>query len=80
MHYLSFSGNVMGYHVSQPCDRCLDAKNNGHFWMFYSETIMAAERPDPSNMGKPLYWGALSPMKETDDYFTELRRYELYCR
>lgn len=59
-------GNVLGYHVSQPCDRCLEAKNNGHFWMFYSETIHSYERPDPLSVdGKPLYWGSLSPMRET---------------
>ncbi len=74
-------GNVLGYHVSQPCDRCLDAKNNGHFWMFYSETIFAYERPDPSAGGKPLYWGSLSPMREHDEGMqAKCVRYELYCR
>jgi hypothetical protein len=72
-------GNILGYHVSQPCDRCLDAKNNGHFWMFYSETVMAWERPDPAT-GKALSWGALSPMRELDESFSEFRRYELFCR
>ncbi|KAI8622034.1 hypothetical protein BC830DRAFT_1091257, partial [Chytriomyces sp. MP71] len=28
------SGNVIGYHVTQPCEVCLDSCNNGHFWMF----------------------------------------------
>jgi hypothetical protein len=59
-------GNVLGYHVSQPCERCLDAKNNGHFWMFYSESISPNERPEPSGSGRPLYWGALQPMRELD--------------
>ncbi|KAI8918764.1 FAM72 protein-domain-containing protein, partial [Entophlyctis helioformis] len=27
-------GNVVGYHVTQPCGSCLEACNNGHFWMF----------------------------------------------
>ena len=26
-------GNVIGYHVTQPCEPCMDACNNGHFWM-----------------------------------------------
>lgn len=37
-------GCLLGYHVSQPCERCLDARNNGHFWMFYSESVMSEER------------------------------------
>ena len=56
-----FSGNVLGYHVSQPCDRCLEARNNGHFWMFCSEGIASIERMHSDGNG-PLYWAALSPM------------------
>ncbi|KAL2915749.1 hypothetical protein HK105_204695 [Polyrhizophydium stewartii] len=41
-------GNVIGYHVTQPCERCLDSCNNGHFWMFLSEGVWAKERTDPS--------------------------------
>jgi hypothetical protein len=26
-------GNVIGYHVTQPCEPCMGACNNGHFWM-----------------------------------------------
>lgn len=74
-------GNVLGYHVSQPCERCLDAKNNGHFWMFYSETIQAWERLDPRAEGKPLYWGALSPMRDLEDIRVfDPRCYETICR
>lgn len=78
-------GNVLGYHVSQPCSRCLDAKNNGHFWMFYSETIRPAERLD-ERTGKKLCWGALSPMRDGEEslsYITRVgdgRLYEMYCR
>ncbi|KAI8584851.1 protein FAM72, partial [Geranomyces variabilis] len=25
-------GNVIGYHVTQPCATCLSSCNNGHFW------------------------------------------------
>lgn len=59
--YIIFSGNVLGYHVSQPCDRCLEARNNGHFWMFCSEGITSAERIHYDGNG-PLYWASLSPM------------------
>nr|KAJ3423250.1 Protein fam72a [Polyrhizophydium stewartii] len=41
-------GNVVGYHVTQPCERCLDACNNGHFWMFLSDTVRYTERFDAS--------------------------------
>lgn len=72
-------GNVLGYHVSQPCERCLDAKNNGHFWMFYSETVQPSERPDPAT-GKALFWGSLSPMREYEEQLPGFHRYETYCR
>jgi len=36
-------GNVMGYHVSQPCERCLEARNNGHFWMFFRIRLSATQ-------------------------------------
>ncbi|KAI9330575.1 FAM72 protein-domain-containing protein, partial [Zopfochytrium polystomum] len=39
-------GNVVGYHVTQPCAHCLKSCNNGHFWMFLSEGITAMERVD----------------------------------
>lgn len=71
-------GNSLGYHVSQPCERCLEARNNGHFWMFYSETVWAYERSDPAT-GKPMYWAALSPMRELVEV-TLPERYEMYCR
>lgn len=57
-------GNSVGYQVSQPCDGCLTAKNNGHFWMFNSEAVSSQERKDPIGNGKPLYWAALTPMAE----------------
>lgn len=58
-------GNSVGYQVSQPCDTCLGAKNNGHFWMFSADAVQAVERKDPVGNGKPLYWAALQPMAET---------------
>lgn len=47
----------MGYHVSQPCEKCLGARNNGHFWMFYSEFVRSFEVIDAKNPErKPLLW------------------------
>lgn len=63
-------GCVLGYHVSQPCERCLDARNNGHFWMFYAEGVECAERKRNATMitacgdekDNLLYWNQLTPM------------------
>lgn len=41
-------GNVVGYHVTQPCEGCLEACNNGHFWMFHAEGVSSVERMDDS--------------------------------
>lgn len=67
-------GCVLGYHVSQPCERCLEARNNGHFWMFYAEGVVGTERRtrvisnESSREGReveaPLYWNMLQPMVE----------------
>ncbi|OAJ38049.1 hypothetical protein, variant [Batrachochytrium dendrobatidis JEL423] len=43
-------GNVIGYHVTRPCERCLDSCNNGHFWMFLSDGVSAKERLDSTGM------------------------------
>ena len=39
---------MVGYHVTQPCVKCLEACNNGHFWMFLSEGVKPVERLDSS--------------------------------
>ncbi|KAI8905118.1 protein FAM72, partial [Gorgonomyces haynaldii] len=39
-------GNVVGYHVTTPCSKCLESCNNGHFWMFLSEGVSPVERFD----------------------------------
>lgn len=72
-------GNVIGYHVSQPCDRCLGARNNGHFWMFYSEVVDARERVDRLT-GKAMVWAQLSPMAEEPEEGILIGGYELYNR
>ncbi|RKO87193.1 protein FAM72, partial [Blyttiomyces helicus] len=37
-------GNVIGYHVTQPCDVCMESCNNGHFWMFIADEVCPEER------------------------------------
>lgn len=37
-------GNVIGYHITQPCQQCLKAPNNGHFWMFHTDGVVGQER------------------------------------
>ncbi|KAF9101434.1 Protein fam72a [Mortierella sp. AM989] len=37
-------GNIIGYHITQPCQQCLKAPNNGHFWMFHTEGVVGHER------------------------------------
>ncbi|KAI9322129.1 protein FAM72 [Dichotomocladium elegans] len=39
-------GNIIGYHVVAPCSQCLQAGNNGHFWMFHSDACHPKERKD----------------------------------
>jgi hypothetical protein len=81
-------GQFVGYQVSQPCDTCLGAKNNGHFWMFTSDAVKSVERLDIAAPGKPLYWAALTPMAETlpvvhrarSIILLPLKDYEWTCR
>jgi hypothetical protein len=37
-------GNVIGYHVVAPCDLCMSACNNGHFWMFHADMVNSKDR------------------------------------
>jgi hypothetical protein len=71
---LNSSGNIVGYHVTQPCERCLDSCNNGHFWMFQTEGVVSEDRTDSSD--KPLLWAFLAPAdqdKPKQIAFPELR-------
>ncbi|KAI7855864.1 FAM72 protein-domain-containing protein [Circinella umbellata] len=45
-------GNIIGYHVVAPCHQCLQAGNNGHFWMFHSDACQPQERKDISGKKK----------------------------
>ncbi|KAF9937437.1 Protein fam72a [Mortierella alpina] len=46
-------GNTLGYHVTQPCESCLEACNNGHFWMFHSDGVSCTERYLPKSHSRP---------------------------
>ncbi|KAJ3292100.1 Protein fam72b [Rhizoclosmatium sp. JEL0117] len=67
-------GNVIGYHVTQPCEVCLDSCNNGHFWMFLSEGVKSKDR---EHFNKKLLWAHL-PSAEMDVALEA--QYELLCR
>ena len=45
-----FSGNVVGYHVTLPCQSCIRSCNNGHFWMFHSSAVHPVERLDQTGI------------------------------
>ncbi|TPX33122.1 hypothetical protein SmJEL517_g03953 [Synchytrium microbalum] len=71
-------GNVIGYHVTQPCDVCLDACNNGHFHMFLSDGVFSTDRMGPDGR-KPLLWAHLPRVER--DYEAVVRvDYENLCR
>lgn len=36
-------GAIIGYHIMQPCVKCLSSKNNGHLWMFYENLVCATD-------------------------------------
>ncbi|KXS13360.1 hypothetical protein M427DRAFT_125063 [Gonapodya prolifera JEL478] len=58
-------GNVVGYHVTQPCEPCMSACNNGHYWMFHTTEVTSTERLDHS--GKQILTWAYLPRVERDD-------------
>lgn len=69
-------GNVVGYHVTQPCDVCMSACNNGHFWMFHHDAVKAKERMDSTGL-KPLLWAHLPYHEKETNIYDD---YELICR
>ncbi|KNC96230.1 uncharacterized protein SPPG_08383 [Spizellomyces punctatus DAOM BR117] len=72
-------GNVVGYHVTQPCEKCLEACNNGHFWMFLSEGVQPVERFDASG-SKLLRWASLPCAEEDKDESDPTDHYDTVCR
>lgn len=70
-------GNVVGYHVTQPCEACLEACNNGHFWMFHMGEVFSEDRMD--NTGKKsLVWANLPQADK--DISCKVRNLETLCR
>ncbi|CAG8549684.1 1931_t:CDS:2 [Paraglomus brasilianum] len=57
-------GNVLGYHITQPCQTCMEACNNGHFWMFHTDGVNSEERLDADGQ-RILLWAHL-PRAEKD--------------
>ena len=52
-HIHTYSGNIVGYHVTLACHSCLASCNNGHFWMFHANQVHSEERLNMA--GKPQY-------------------------
>eukprot|EP00834_Sanchytrium_tribonematis_P007220 NODE_623_length_5327_cov_0.695103.p2 type:complete len:163 gc:universal NODE_623_length_5327_cov_0.695103:4799-4311(-) len=57
-------GNICGYHVSQPCRRCMESCNNGHFYMFSTNGVIANERFDLK--GSLITWTPTNEFKEAE--------------
>lgn len=66
-HFHTNSGNVVGYHVTRPCEMCLEACHNGHFWMFHSEGLMSRDRKNPEDNSETMMWGTIpNPQREEE--------------
>ncbi|CAG8516282.1 5189_t:CDS:2 [Ambispora gerdemannii] len=57
-------GNTLGYHITQPCQQCMESCNNGHFWMFHIEAVTSEERMDA--LGRRILLWANLPRAEQD--------------
>ncbi|KAJ1668483.1 hypothetical protein EV178_000515 [Coemansia sp. RSA 1646] len=64
-------GNEIGYHITQPCPECLKACNNGHFWMFLTESVYPEEIRD-TTPGPVPPWPSLQPELEVDEFNTSV--------
>lgn len=61
--------------MTQPCSGCLEACNNGHFWMFLSSCVTAIERIDLLT-GRPLIWAQAHMLtEETDSEFCDVTQF-----
>ncbi len=69
-------GNVCGYHVTAPCEKCLESCNNGHFWMFHASCVAAEERLLPSG-DRYLLWAHLN---ENSNELNSMKVTERICR
>jgi hypothetical protein len=56
-------GNVIGYHVTQPCEPCMESCNNGHFWMFHCTEVGSKDRVNQGGIhnlqGTSLVWSQI---------------------
>ncbi|TRY86960.1 hypothetical protein DNTS_011978 [Danionella cerebrum] len=77
--FYTFSGNVVGYHVVAPCKPCLLSCNNGHFWMFNSDSVSTINRVDATGQNL-LLWGDLPELEESDEESLESLSEEEYLR
>eukprot|EP00049_Salpingoeca_infusionum_P006994 m.113829 g.113829 ORF g.113829 m.113829 type:complete len:207 (-) comp13528_c0_seq2:162-782(-) len=53
-------GEIIGYHVVEPCEKCLRSCNNGHLWMFHGDTVIGSDRVDPRT-NRSITWGRVGP-------------------
>ncbi|XP_003382986.1 PREDICTED: protein FAM72A-like [Amphimedon queenslandica] len=58
-------GCMVGYHVTVPCHSCLRSCNNGHFWMYHSNSVRPSERLDST--GKEIMVWASVPPSSNDE-------------
>ncbi|KAI9491472.1 FAM72 protein-domain-containing protein [Zychaea mexicana] len=73
-------GNIIGYHVVAPCHRCLQAGNNGHFWMFHSDACQPQERKDISGK-RTVLWNNLPRAEQDFDFLMGTTiPYDQMCR
>lgn len=72
-------GNVVGYHVTLPCQACIRSCNNGHFWMFHSSAVTPVERLDQTGI-QIMLWGALPNSKEDTEMSDDGLWMEECCR
>jgi hypothetical protein len=49
--------NVIGYHIVQVCELCVEGGHNQHFWMFQNVKGELIEN---------LYWNDLNPIEKFD--------------
>lgn len=63
-------GCVIGYHVTQPCERCLEGSNNGHLWMFTPDSVKGTERLDSSGT-RFLVWNDVVDAEEDERMMAE---------
>ncbi|KAI7835106.1 protein FAM72 [Kickxella alabastrina] len=71
-------GNEIGYHITQPCSECLKACNNGHFWMFLTESVYPVELKDPKNC-TAIAW-LCHPQENEFDELSKLICRDAICR